>query len=519
MDIKHFLTSCIALLYLSNTASASEFESASQIAKETIMAVKSKELNLDIGTDVVSELKSVINWQLNVKDYDKSLLDAQLKLKLKDDTDSIQAIDNLLVTSDENALYKKIRGLKVTCNLYKNKLELLSVLDAGRFAYRLQSIGSDKEDDILGELEEKIHHIRKGAAGTSMAFIGAADFSSQAKIMEVLKAARSEYSLDGILSFGLQGWNNLYGDHQGQRRGETLLLSAMGHSYKSGRLLNAFAEVIHFNKPTYITQAALNLPPETRKACALHITIENNYLGDTQQLLKYYKEQETGEEFPIGDMTDDQIESYAGYLESKLHKEEGIHGFIEQFDASTFTYDEYFDCIAKYHAMGYEVHFVSLDYAGRMSTKGCIASSGSGSEKRDLVKRLQAHALKHKYALMTAWQMSSDAQTKLREGEQFLVKAVKELGYYLDCRTVHNEVDMEVYQAFVVVGNKKFITWQRGKHRKPGNQPEENMKFCVYETSPIGFVKWDIGDKPRYTQRLTSTIGDANSADFWDEAA
>lgn len=515
MDIKHFLTSCIALLYLSNSASAAEFESASAIAKESLTVVKQKSLNLDIGSDTITELKNVITWQLNIKDYDKSLLDAQLKLKLKDDIDSIESINSILTVTDEKSLYKRLKGLKTTCNLYKNKMELLSVMDNSRFAYRLQPIGSDKEDELLEELEQKIHLTRKGG-GTNLAYIGGVDFTSREKIVETLKKASAEYSLNGILKFGLQGWSNLFGDHQGIRRGETCLLSAMGHSYKSGQLLNCFGQVIEFNEPTYILESSLKLPAEMCKACAIHITIENNYLGDTQQLLKYYKEQETGIPFSIANMTDEQMEEYAEYMGDKLAGKGKIHGFIEQFDASTFTYEEYFDCIAKYQAMGYEVHFVTLDYAGRMSTKGCVASSGAGSEKRDLVKRLQAHALKHKYALMTAWQMSSDAQTKLREGEQFLVKAVKELGYYLDCRTVHNEVDIEIYQAFVVVGNDKYITWQRGKHRKPGNQPEEKMKFCVYKTNPVGFVKWDIGGKPGYTHRLNGDIQNVGSSEFFD---
>lgn len=515
MDIKHFLTSCIALLYLSNNVSASEFESASQIAKESLIVTKHKALNLDVGSDTITELKNVITWQLNIKDYDKSLLDSQLKLKLKDDVDTIEAINSILTVSDEKSLFKRLKGLKTTCSLYKNKLELLNVMDSSRFAYRMNDIGSDKEDGILEELEHKIHSVRKGI-GNSASYIGSVGFIDRSQIRDTLVKGNKEYSLEGILTFGLQGWNNLYGDHQGQRRGETLLLSAMGHSYKSGRLMNAFAEVIEFNKPTYILDSTLKLPPEQRKACAIHITIENNYLGDTQQLLKYYKEQETKEAFSIIGMTDEQLDEYSEYLESKLAKKDGIHGFIEQHDASTFTYEDYFDIIAKYQAMGYEVHFVSLDYAGRMSTRGCIASSGSGSEKRDLVKRLQAHALKHKYALMTAWQMSSDAQTKLREGEQFLVKVVKELGYYLDCRTVHNEVDMEVYQAFVIVGDKKYITWQRGKHRKPGNQPEEKMKFCVYRTNPVGFVQWDYGLAPTFTHRLDNNFTNMNSNEFFD---
>lgn len=515
MDVKHFLTSCIALLYLSSAASASEFESAAEVAKESLAVVKQKSLNLDIGSDTITELKNIITWQLNIKDYDKSLLEAQLKLKLKDDVDSISSINSILDVPDEKTLYKRLRGLKTTCTLYKNKMDLLSTMDNSRFAYRLQPIGSDKEDALLEELEQKIHLTRKGGA-QSLAYIGGIDFTSRNNILQTLKKAGAEYNLNGILTFGMQGWNNLFGDHQGIRRGETCLLSAMGHSYKSGQLLNCFAQVIEFNKPTYIMENSLKLSPEHRKACAIHITIENNYLGDTQQLLKYYKEQETGEAFNIVNMTDGQMEEYSDYLADKLAGEGKIHGFIEQFDASTFTYDELFDCIAKYQAQGYEVHFVSLDYAGRMSTKGCVATSGSGSDKRDLMKRLQAHALKHKYALMTAWQMSSDAQTKLREGEQFLVKAVKELGFYLDCRTVHNEVDMEIYQAFVIVGNKKYITWQRGKHRKPGNQPEEKMKFCVYETSPIGFVKWDVGGVPGYTSRLSGDVKNIGGDDFFD---
>ena len=518
MDIKHFLTSCIAMLYISNSVGAAEFESASVLAKETLEATRQyKPLNLDNGADVITELKNVITWQLNIKDYDRSLLESQLKLKLKNDPEAQESILSVIKTdqTDEKSIFKKLSGLKTTCTLYKGKLNLLSHMDNARFSYRLTDIGSSKSEDTLEKLAEEIQKTLRGV-GNNAAFIGEVDFTSKDKIKAKLREGSKEYSLDGILGFGLQGWNNLYGDHQGQRRGEALLLSAMGHSYKSGRLLNSFAEVIEFNTPTFITESSLKVPAEERKACAIHITIENNHLGDLQQLLKYYKEQETGETFNIIGMTDEQMDEYSDYLHDKLAGNGKIHGFIEQHDASTFAYEDFYEIIAKYQAMGYEVHFVSLDYAGRMSTRGCVATSGTGSDRRDLMKRLQAHALKNKYALMTAWQMSSDAQTKLREGEQFLVKAVKELGYYLDCRTVHNEVDMEVYQAFVMVGNKKYITWQRGKHRKPGNQPEEKMKFCVYQTQMIGFIAWDVGKKATYTDRLNGNVN-ANSESFFDD--
>ena len=150
MDIKHFLTSCIALLYLSNSVSASEFESAAQIARETLEVTKSqKSLNLDVGSDTLTELKSVISWQLNIKDYDRSLLDAQLKLKLKSEDDTLKSIQSVLADTDEKSLYKRLKGLKTTCTMYKTKLQMLSHMDNARFAYRMTEIGTEKEFTIV----------------------------------------------------------------------------------------------------------------------------------------------------------------------------------------------------------------------------------------------------------------------------------------------------------------------------------------------------------------------------------
>ena len=73
-----------------------------------LAVVKQKSLNLDVGSDTITELKNVITWQLNIKDYDKTLLDAQLKLKLKDDIDSIDSINSILTVSDEKSLFTNV---------------------------------------------------------------------------------------------------------------------------------------------------------------------------------------------------------------------------------------------------------------------------------------------------------------------------------------------------------------------------------------------------------------------------
>lgn len=125
-----------------------------------------------------------------------------------------------------------------------------------------------------------------------------------------------------------------------------------------------------------------------------------------------------------------------------------------------------------------------------------------GKDIQDLYQRMQNFMLRKKIGFLTAHQMSTEAKALERGGEAILVKAVCELGYYAGCRTVDNEVDMEIYQHKVIIGGRHYLTWQRGKHRKPGNPTDENMKFCVYEMLPVATIPWDYDREPRYQRRI-----------------
>lgn len=48
--------------------------------------------------------------------------------------------------------------------------------------------------------------------------------------------------------------------------------------------------------------------------------------------------------------------------------------------------------------------------------------------------------------------------------EQFVAE-IKNKGYYDGCRTLDQEVDMELYIHIVKVDGRSYLTLQRGKHR------------------------------------------------------
>lgn len=53
----------------------------------------------------------------------------------------------------------------------------------------------------------------------------------------------------------------------------------------------------------------------------------------------------------------------------------GYHFVINQFAAGDFDYSQLFGLIESYEELGYEIHMVTLDYVGKMSTRGCTVGS------------------------------------------------------------------------------------------------------------------------------------------------
>jgi len=67
-------------------------------------------------------------------------------------------------------------------------------------------------------------------------------------------------------------------------------------------------------------------------------------------------------------------------------------------------------------------------------------------------------------------------------------------GYYEGCKSLDTEPDLEMHQHIVVVNGEKYLTLQRGKHRKFTITPENDL-YYVYKFDPIGGVRDDINGR------------------------
>lgn len=518
MDIKSILANAATMLFLAGCSGTHVLDNYTPTI-DTVMqtCIPTEGQNVDFAKNPITGLRDVINWQLNNTSYDKDLFLQQVKLKLGQDEITFNAIKMGINAdySDELKTISKIRLLKSNIDSNVNKFKFTKQLDSLRFKFHAAATGSEEERLLLDELMLGVEKLRgNGIGGGKKNIVREIDLSCKDSIDTGFDDAMEVYSTAGILGFGLQGFNDLFGDHQGIRRGETVVVSALQHKWKSGVLLSNAIQAAYFNEPTY-----LRLPPpaegqeDKRKALILHITLENDALGELLFIYKYIREQLTGQETSITNLTKEERIAAREYV-MEFFESRGFKFVVCQYAAGEYDYSGLFATVEGYEELGYEVHMVTLDYMGKMSTRGCVEGP-HGKNIQDLYQRVQNFMLRKKIAFLTAHQMSTEAKALERNGEEILVKAVCELGFYAGCRTVDNEVDMEIYQHKVIIGGKHYLMWQRGKHRKPGNPTDEALKFCVYQMVPIATIPWDRDRNPTYTRRLPGYgNGDVNANMF-----
>ena len=104
----------------------------------------------------------------------------------------------------------------------------------------------------------------------------------------------------------------------------------------------------------------------------------------------------------------------------------------------------------------------------------------------------------------------------IRDGRQNFVKEISEKGYYDKCRTIDNEVDLEIYIHIEKVNRKSYLTIQRGKHRG-ADVIDDRSKYIVLPFTNIGDIKDDINtDEISLEKPGGEPICKGGGSPFWE---
>lgn len=488
MDAKLILVKAITLLYLNGKLEDKQPD-AVEIARSVVEQVKPRDkfLNTEFGeSDPINELRETLGFMADKPsgtEFDENDLKQRFRLNVKHDDDLYTALISGFVDegTDQERLMKMYNSQRSAIRTHINKTELADLLKHYFIKTTHQSDSVDYKT-IVEEIKEKLNPYN-GIGGSDdgkfnhPGIVNTTSMSNLEDIADVFSATKDELSSKGVIRTPYQGINKMTGQHGGIRRGETTVVTALTHKYKTGFVLDLFMGCPLFNEPY--------MRDPKKKALNLRISYENTTQQDFKHL--YTKLFEHENKIPA-DMRHIDINEASNFVMDKLNVN-GYESQIIHVDPSDFTYPDLFKLIQTLEDDGYEIHLLTIDYLNMMSKAGCVNES-TGDNVRDLLRRTRNFCLRRGIALVTPHQFSSEARKVERGEPRNFVKVVTGRGFYDGCSRLEQEIDLEISLHIVEFNNESYLTVQRGKHR--GVVTPQSHQYCVYKFEAVGGIPMDV---------------------------
>jgi hypothetical protein len=96
------------------------------------------------------------------------------------------------------------------------------------------------------------------------------------------------------------------------------------------------------------------------------------------------------------------------------------------------------------------------------------------------------------------------------------VQEVANRGYWDGCKSIDQEIDLEFHIHIVIFDGRKWLTFQRGKHRGVGTTKEID-KYFVLPIEEVGLIIDDV-EGPDTTRRKPggNPIGSKDDKPYWE---
>lgn len=506
MDTRTILSKIITLIYRSRLLQNFEND---DLAKTILGTIKtdSPEMNF-AGNNPVKKMKDAcLNLLSDRGEIPKEVLVTQISILLENDQKLLDVLKDAIKQDHDESTNKRIitNIVKSLNNYYKENLAY-EIFNKASYDMKFNraKLGnfSDYLQSTLAQLEPLTNIL------TSMkdpAVVGELDFDNPDSVDVVFNEVKNLNSNTGVYRFGWQAANRM--TQGGTRRGETVGVGALQHKYKTGFTLSSFCQFATLNKPI-MTKEEIE---QGKKPLLLRISFEDNLTNNLQFMYQYLKANE-GTPVSAKDFADLTTEELREYITIRLTAT-GFKIKMRRVDPSQWTYSSLINYMIELEAEGYSVHLLMVDYLFMMPTTGCTQGP-TGSDKRDMLRRVRNFCSARNTIFMTPFQLSTEAKQLLRNGipEHNFVNEIAEKGYYDGCKTVDQELDLEIYVHVFTHKRKKYLAIRRGKHRLPTVISEEDYYFMLRFPGLNIPVLEDVNGDDTSFKKLPNTSGEDSSA-------
>lgn len=301
------------------------------------------------------------------------------------------------------------------------------------------------------------------------------NFQDEESLRKSFDRAQKQISPDEIIKFGLQGLNRIFGEQMGGRRGEMVLVGGLQHHYKSGLIMKMTSGAALYNIP--------KLKDPKKKPAIVLISSENDLPINMQTMYKGCVEPTLGRQIKKSEI-DPNIA--AQFMREKF-AENGWHFLMFRINPDEFTFSSLQQLTLGLEADGYEIIVMTFDYLAMMSTKGFDNGGITGRDKQALFKRTRNFMVARDVLFITPHQLSTEALAIERDRPGAFLNEILNRAYYNECKTIAQEVDMEINIQKQIVDGIAYLNLGRGKHRGVDNTPLQDQR-CTYQFTDIGIV-------------------------------
>lgn len=349
-----------------------------------------------------------------------------------------------------------------------------------------QYVYSEKEFDLTEAARTIIERSENFAVERSDGIAGVSgvvdfvDFDDNDALVALFNDALNEISPDEILKYPLQGLNKLTGRQGGGRRGECVVVGGLSHHGKSVLAMQITRGIAMYNTPK---------PHDPDKTPTILIISAENDL--TINMRELYGQCYVNVYGKAPDHMPD-VEEAGRFIKETFGKN-GWRTYMVRINPDEFTLSDFQSMIYDLETTGHELIACCFDYLSMMSTKGIDNGGVTGQAEQLLWKRVRNMFTVRKTYFISPHQLSTEAALIERDRPSKFLEEILNRGYYKLCRSLHQEVDLEINIQKYKVNGITYIGYGRGKHRGVNDTPEAD-KVCWYQIDPVLGIVDDINE-------------------------
>lgn len=326
------------------------------------------------------------------------------------------------------------------------------------------------------------------------------NFDSVEDIKDLFTDAVNEISPDEILKWGWQGLNRLFGKQGGGRRGECCVVGALPHHGKSYMTMAMMRGAARYTIP--------KPKNPNKRPTMVWISAENDLTVNMRILyeqcyISVYKEK------PDVSAKNFNIEEAATFIRDYF-AENGWQWIACRIDPDRFCFNDYLQLLntveTKFNG---EIFMVLFDYLAMISKAGIEDSGITGRQTQALWKRARNVATTKHHFFLSPHQLSTEARAIERDRPNKFLDEILERQFYAECKTISNEVDVEI--NIQKQGDYLNIGW--GKHRGVHDTPHKDKRFTRQFHETLGIEDDVLGEDMSLEKPGNSLMNDDN--DDW----